>query len=477
MKRKIIAAFLVLCVASLTVFAGIRRLQVPRTTIDIFFIATDSWVPHLGAAIVSILVNSEKDEAFRFYVLTSDISPENRTLFNRLKKIKPFEIEFIDVGRDRFRNLKITRLKMETYYRYVIPELKPRLRKALYLDSDLIVRSSLKELWNTDLTGVYAAAVENGGDNQTRLGLNKYFNAGIILFNLDLMRRDNMVEKLFENTRKMAQDGILQLEDQDVLNYTFRDRVRFVPQKYNTPGYTKKNTDQVVILHYVIYKPWRSFMNTSAEYFKYRNMTPWPITEKMIPVRFLDGSKTYLTPRDGVFCRADSGRCGVDEKLMFVDWGSGDEKLFYRQDDGILIERYPKELYLKHPDWEDFATVNNSGRVCLRTEKVCGRIVRRIKDLLTIRWPKVTELYRRNPNGSYSLEPIERQISLFHPSWGRDRGIIYNNGRICRAAADDCGRFREMPNAVVIDWDKWASEVFELENGVYRFARKEKSSH
>lgn len=207
------------------------------STIEIAFITNNDYTPHLGAAIASILKYSADDEKFNFYVLENNLSNENKENFLKLKKIKNFNLTFIHIDRKRFQKLKVTRTALETYFRYILPEILPDKNKILYLDADIIVLGSLKELWETDITDYYAAGSVNGGLDPSRLGITKYINAGVVLFNLDKMRADNITHFLFENTLKLKKEGLLKLEDQDVLNYTFQDRILFVPEKYNHPGY------------------------------------------------------------------------------------------------------------------------------------------------------------------------------------------------------------------------------------------------
>jgi lipopolysaccharide biosynthesis glycosyltransferase len=83
------------------------------------------------------------------------------------------------------------------YLKYDLPDLLPDLDKVLYLDGDVIVSGDVRELYATDLTGHYAAVVENplGYDvgkyvrNQLHF-TGRYWNSGVMLLNLDAMRRE-----------------------------------------------------------------------------------------------------------------------------------------------------------------------------------------------------------------------------------------------------------------------------------------------
>jgi lipopolysaccharide biosynthesis glycosyltransferase len=57
---------------------------------------------------------------------------------------------------------KPTRLPKETYYRLLCLDYLPiRLKRVLYLDCDVLINGSLKELYKTDLTGYLFAAADD----------------------------------------------------------------------------------------------------------------------------------------------------------------------------------------------------------------------------------------------------------------------------------------------------------------------------
>ena len=64
------------------------------------------------------------------------------------------------------------------------------------------------------------------------MGLDKrgfYFNSGVMLYNLDMQRQDNIVEKLVEYI-KTHEDFY---GDQDVLNVVFGDKLKLMSYRYN----------------------------------------------------------------------------------------------------------------------------------------------------------------------------------------------------------------------------------------------------
>lgn len=386
-----------MCLFVCAFFAGMflyKKYVKEYTTIEIAFITNNDYAPHLGASIASILHNSADDEKFNFYILESNLSDENKDDFKKLKKIKEFNLKFIPIDRQRFNQLKVTRTALETYYRYIIAEVFPDKSKILYLDADTIILGSLKELWETDISNYYAAGARNGGLDPSPLGITKYINAGIILFNLQKMREDNITNLLFENTLKLEKSGLLKLEDQDVLNYTFQDKILFVPNKFNHPGYATLKNDTVIV-HFVIYKPWKSKMKNFEVYYDARQMTPWAFKENPYSFKGKNWHSTVNYNQDKTrICRQDNKMCGTVQKSMAISWDNGTKEVFTLDFDGKYTSFGGKHgnqiILVKHSLWED-EVILSANRACRLSKNDCGDILSHTKNKLHILWDDENE--------------------------------------------------------------------------------------
>lgn len=117
-------------------------------------------------------------------------------------------------------------VSLATYFRLLIPAALPAaLDRVLFLDADTVVNDSLAELWSTNLEGRALGAVPSPGDelDRARLGLTAkegYFNAGVMLIDLEAWRRRDLVAEGAALLRREP-ERILWW-DQDVLNLAFR---------------------------------------------------------------------------------------------------------------------------------------------------------------------------------------------------------------------------------------------------------------
>ena len=138
---------------------------------------------------------------------------------------------------------------------------------------------------------------------------NEYINSGFLIMNLELMRKDNMVEKFIEASKV----DYLEFPDQDVLNQLCKDRILALPPYYNSirtfylPQYKKfflqKYTEQDWLevhrhgtVHYTGAKPWNQFTVQFQLWWQYYEQLPeiikkeWQVDKK---IYFL--SKLYRT--------------------------------------------------------------------------------------------------------------------------------------------------------------------------------------
>lgn len=164
-----------------------------------------------------------------------------------------------------------------SYAKIAIPRLLKSESKVLYLDSDLIVTRSLINLWDTDLNGVALAAVTNPFSNRNdAIFMNKnsgYFNAGVMLLNLDYIRKYELDFKAYSFLNDYMDRAIF--HDQDALNHAvdgnwlelnieFNFQTFFL-RKFNRLTKSEKSNvlkvfQQPVIIHYSSgMKPWEKF--------------------------------------------------------------------------------------------------------------------------------------------------------------------------------------------------------------------------
>lgn len=211
--------------------------------IALVFSCDDNYADYLGVVLQSI-VEHNRGRHFDIYVLDGGIS---KSKINKLTKYASkigFQLNFVTVDLNLFKEKcplkeESKHITLPTYFRFSVSSLLPaHINKVMYLDCDVIVQSNLVEFWSVDLTNVIAAVVpdtyEVAEHQQHKLGMKSdelYFNAGIMLINLEKWREERIEEKLFENT-DVIRDNIV-FVDQDVLNFTLKGKVKYLGYEWN----------------------------------------------------------------------------------------------------------------------------------------------------------------------------------------------------------------------------------------------------
>lgn len=138
----------------------------------------------------------------------------------------------------------------------------------LWLDPDTIVVKNISDLWNTEITTRYFAAVEEvRNHNHT---LKPYFNAGVMLMNLRKFRDTGMDNSVIREINTKKYEHL----EQDVLNYLCFNHIRKLPAKYSA-SFVSEPCDDPCIHHFVStakpgFKPYEeSFANMPWESLPY----------------------------------------------------------------------------------------------------------------------------------------------------------------------------------------------------------------
>ena len=224
--------------------------------IPILLISNNAYVPILGVFISSVLSHASKNYNYDFIVLQNDISQDNQRLLNsiilnytkgginsNMQFLTPYKREFINLNTNDKRFLDLMN------YRLFAPWiLGSKYKKALVMDTDIIVKSNIADLFNEDISDYWAGCVLdvvyqgmlNKNENEyykytkNTLGLEEpynYVNAGVKLLNLEKIRNELSEEDII----MLISGNKYRIDEQDVFNSVFAGRIKFIDLKYNYP--------------------------------------------------------------------------------------------------------------------------------------------------------------------------------------------------------------------------------------------------
>lgn len=208
--------------------------------IPVVYATDDNYVRYTATSIESALRSRRSDCLYDFYILIPDELSEQgkNTLQTIVNRFSLSHITFVEMhGSFSDANIAIDHITVPTYYRLLIPQILANIEKCIYLDGDTIVCGDLADLYCHDLNNNYLSGVPAFGycrDMQQeclRLGISDfdvYINAGVLLMNLQLMRKDRLVDTFIS-----LLDRDYSSQDQDILNVACHGKISILPYKYN----------------------------------------------------------------------------------------------------------------------------------------------------------------------------------------------------------------------------------------------------
>ncbi len=258
-----------------------------KDTIRIVFAADDNYAQHLGVAMTSILENYKNSQKIEFFILDNNIGNINLEKIKKIGSIYKVDLFFYKISANLLNNYpEANHLSKVTYSRIFIPELLPlNVKKVLYLDVDLVALKDISTLYNIDLKDFSAGAIRDVMSKEIlRIYFDRevrdYFNAGVLLINLEKWRRKEITKKSLEfaqlNKKKIVR------ADQDILNCLLKNDWLPLGGEFNVDLKRRKPSSEpeknTVILHYSDKaKPWQYiFYGKSRKYYwQYLQKTPW----------------------------------------------------------------------------------------------------------------------------------------------------------------------------------------------------------
>ena len=276
---------------------------------NVMYTCDNNYVWLMGISTISLFENNKGIDELKVYLLGENISAENKEELKKIGDKYNREVEVIDVPKLNIPpSLISARWPLAAFIRLfsglILPESVDRI---LYLDCDTIITGDISELENSNFNGNIACGVKDciSGTYKENIGLDKdspYFNAGVILFDMDALRKVDInteIESYMEKYEKL-----ISYADQDILNGVFKGRLGVLNPKYDVMTidvahtyeeiqtlrrpksfYSKEEIEEAkrnpTIIHYttnmLVVRPW--FSNTDHplkdEFQKYMNMSVW----------------------------------------------------------------------------------------------------------------------------------------------------------------------------------------------------------
>lgn len=324
-----------------------------------------------GVAICSVLENTNEDVMVHI-IHDNTLSSENKNNFIQLVEGYKQKIYFYELDATKvFVNMESLKFfTVGTLFRLMITDILPsNIRKIIYLDADIVVNLDIKELWLETIGDCVVGACRDIDicENKIKNKLcdidiierENYFNAGVLLINLDKLKNNyNVLEDSLEFFSSYPQN---QYADQDALNYLFHNDICYLDIRYNmhvknAKQLSEKVSDKIyhfagdpgIILgngvfhqlfwHYLLKTPWGS-KTYLYEFYKKR------LQAKLEQIEWIKTSYRKIIGKKKIFF----GSCGRIHRKIVNDFPMDEDVDYYVDNDAEKWSCIVNGVYVRNP--------------------------------------------------------------------------------------------------------------------------------
>lgn len=205
-----------------------------------FVLASDeNYADKLSVTMYSILSCHRDLQKVNIHVLSNNITEVS---LNKIRKVSELfynsNVVFYNLNNLKEligKSVNVDHLSLAAYARLFIPTLLPlEVKKAVYLDVDIIVNKNMYEVFNMDLNDYYIGAVKSLIDLATVDEMKNelfHINSGMIVWNLKVCREMNFVEQCLDYIKN--HEGKIKFHDQTIINEICKGKIKALHPKYN----------------------------------------------------------------------------------------------------------------------------------------------------------------------------------------------------------------------------------------------------
>lgn len=262
-----------------------------KKVIPVFYACDNGYIKYGIISIKSLIDHVSDDFQYNIHILYTELDERYMAIASSFQKenVSIF-FDCVKGKADEFiKNLPLRDYySVMTYYRLIIPSLFTQYDKGVYIDCDTIVMDDIAKLYNMDIGYNFLGAAVDGlvssishfGDYTEQVldvDRDQYFNAGVIIMNLNQFREHNIIDSFIDLARTYT---FVVAQDQDYLNVICKGRVYYFDYSWNYGIVAYDDNTKIEDIHIIHYnlseKPWHYKECKLSEYFwQYAKETPF----------------------------------------------------------------------------------------------------------------------------------------------------------------------------------------------------------
>lgn len=267
----------------MSIFSTGTPLHKYTKVVPVFVTINNDYAPYAAAAIHSLFQHSNTKRYYRVIILHDGLDLITRIRFRSLAT-KNCAIQFKKISNSLWLKAVVKYVskrkgmgdyfsKAVYFYRFFVPLLFPLYEKAVYVDSDTILRGDIGKLFDMELGENIVLAMPDPKvsgipefkkyvEKALNVPASEYVNDGVMLMNLKKMRKEKYLSQMVEMMKEF--DADLVAPDQDYLNVIGRGQIGHIGPEWNAEP-TAEFDNKTMLVHFNLFnKPWH-YKNVPGE--------------------------------------------------------------------------------------------------------------------------------------------------------------------------------------------------------------------
>ena len=251
--------------------------------VPVFLTINSNYAPYAAASIHSLIQHTDKKRYYRIIILHDGLNLVNRLRLRSLVT-KNCAIQFKKISRSLYLRAVIAYCSKRKgmgdffsaavyYYRFFIPLLFPLYERAVYIDSDTILRGDIAKLFDMEMgDNAVMAMVDPKVTNIPEfrdyvekaldVPAQEYVNDGVMVMDLKKMRKMKYLSTMVEMIKKY--DADLVAPDQDYLNVILKGQIGHFGSEWNAEPTAEFDAETKLVHFNLFNKPWH-YKNVPGE--------------------------------------------------------------------------------------------------------------------------------------------------------------------------------------------------------------------
>jgi len=221
----------------------------PINYINVAYALDNDYYYIVHVSMKSIMLSQNPNTFINFYILTSNMNEKQKEVIDKIGlQHKNCKIEYLDMG-NKFKDLNVpgdTYAVWSTaiFYRLLLQYLLPNEKKILYLDGDTLIYKDLMKIYNYNITDkYYIGMLEYKVFTYAKYFKGKfgnYINTGVMLCNLEELRKGNITEKFVEFYKQ--NNKTIRFPVNDGLNIVSHEKNDYFDPEYVVIGFCNEKS-------------------------------------------------------------------------------------------------------------------------------------------------------------------------------------------------------------------------------------------